>query len=89
MTDNTQRLYIALGTIADFGEGWAIVPFIEKPHYWHADGAVIIQGTRCHLYRSACGMRAGLLGSQDPIVPGNAPKCKRCERSVISRADIP
>lgn len=81
MTDDTPRGYIALGTIADFREGWAIVPFIEKPHYWHASGSVTVQGCVAQLYRSACGLHAGLI-SQKPIVPGNAPKCKRCERSM-------
>lgn len=76
------RGYIAMGTIPDFREGWAIVPFIEKPHYWQTDRAFPVQGSTAQLYRSACGLWAALLNTQKPIVSGNAPKCKRCQQSV-------
>lgn len=77
---------IALGTIKDFSEGWAIVPFVEKPHYWLACGTVPVQGSIATLYRSVCGLRAGLI-SQRPLVPGNFPKCKRCQRSVLANIE--
>lgn len=72
------RSYIAMGTIQDFSEGWAIVPFVEKPHYWTCQG-----GTDAYrIYESNCGLLRGLYMHQWPIVPGNFPKCKRCQRSV-------
>lgn len=73
--------FVALGTLPpDFREGWAIIPFIQKPHYWiveawSTDGDI-------HIYRSRCGVWASLEDAQNPLVPGNFPKCKRCERSM-------
>ena len=69
---------IALGTIKDFSEGWAIVPFVEKPHYWTCMGGI----DAYRVYESNCGLLRELHGTQQPIVPGNFPKCKRCQRSV-------
>ena len=76
----SEQAFIALGTINDFREGRAIIPFIQKPHYWIVEA----QDTTgdIHIYRSRCGQWASLEDAQSPIVPGNFHKCKRCQRSV-------
>lgn len=81
---NDEIGYLALGTLPDLREGWAIIPFVEKPHYWElegwSDGA-----DRISIYRSRCGVEAAITEPQKPIVPGNFPKCKKCA-AFASRA---
>lgn len=72
--------FVALGTLPGFHGGWAIVPFIQKPHYWIVEGWTTDGDIR--IYRSRCGLWASSDGAHNPIVPGNFPKCKRCERSM-------
>ncbi len=67
---------ISGGPIDRFREGWAIIPFVRKPHYWR----------RVELerrYTSACGLEIG------PTHPGVGPlepgvfmveRCKRCAK---------
>lgn len=81
----SRKGFVALGTLPDFREGWAIIPFVEKPHYWRDCGPIVSGGGR--LYKSSCGLRHGLPVKQKPVVPGNFPKCKRCERSMTETAE--
>lgn len=82
------RSHVSDGPIERFEKGWAIIPFIEKPHYWRTVNtgnlAAICKGQRVHFFRSLCGIEqeshpgAGLV----PLGPGNVPKCKRCSRKA-------
>jgi hypothetical protein len=72
---------ISGGPINQFREGWAIIPFIHKPHYWRR-----IQMQR--RFRSLCGIdhdTSGFLNDGrgfNPLAPGvfMVDRCKNCSR---------
>lgn len=82
------RSHVSGGPINSFIKGWAIIPFIQKPHYWRAIDtgkfAAVYKGQRVSFFRSLCGVEqqsypgAGLL----PLAPGNVPKCKKCNQKA-------
>lgn len=74
--------YLAIGIIENFKQGWAIIPFKQKPHYWQdvtaEYEATIYKGKRVRFYKSLCGVEATTHAGKGAIVTGNFPKCKRC-----------
>lgn len=67
--------------IAGFREGWAIIPFNRKPHYWKRIDLT-------HQYVALCGFeidQSGIIpGGQVQFAPGGFmdERCKRCERKA-------
>lgn len=65
--------------IPGFREGWAIIPFSRKPHYWHRDDLT-------HRYTALCGFQIDQTnyhpGGQVQFAPGNfmSERCRRCDR---------
>jgi hypothetical protein len=67
---------ISGGPIDRFREGWAIIPFITKPHYWKRRD---LERT----YDSLCGLNIGPTHpGVDPLTPGvfMVERCKHCVR---------
>lgn len=65
---------ISGGPIEQFREGWAIIPFIRKPHFWRRRDL-----TRTYL--SLCGISHGETHKGiKPLAPGvfMVDRCKRC-----------
>lgn len=69
--------------IAGFREGWAIIPFNRKPHYWKRKDLT-------HEFTALCGFQIDqtniLPGGQKQFAPGGFwnDRCKRCERRLQS-----
>lgn len=65
--------------IAGFREGWAIIPFSRKPHYWKRIDLT-------HEYTALCGFQIDQTnyhpGAQVQFDPGGFmdERCKRCDR---------
>lgn len=72
--------------IAGFREGWAIVPFSRKPHYWKRLDLT-------HEYTALCGFHIDQTnyhpGAQVQFAPGGfmAERCKRCEQRLPSTVE--
>lgn len=66
---------ISGGPIDRFREGWAIIPFIRKPHYWRR---VELQ----RLFVSLCGINRSPSRGIEPLSPGvfMVERCKRCSK---------
>ena len=67
----------------DFSDGWAILPFKGKPHWFTfvADGEWVLCGTLCG--RAYEGPATAQIGE-----PGNFPRCKRCIAALQRRVRI-
>jgi hypothetical protein len=66
---------ISGGPIEGFREGWAIIPFMEKPHYWK-------RRELQRVYDSKCGLTIGPTHEGvGPLAPGvfMVERCKRCK----------
>lgn len=67
--------------VAGFREGWAIIPFSRKPHYW-------MRIDLTHEYTALCGFQIDQTkyhpGAQVQFAPGNFmnERCKRCARKI-------
>lgn len=67
---------ISGGPIERFREGWAIIPFIDKPHFWK-------RRDLDRAYDSLCGLSIGPTHPGiSPLTPGvfMVARCKRCIR---------
>jgi hypothetical protein len=65
---------ISGGPIEQFREGWAIIPFVRKPHYWRRKELQ-------RVYVSRCGLTVGpTREGVGPLAPGvfMVERCKRC-----------
>lgn len=68
---------ISGGPIEQFREGWAIVPFVLKPHYWKREGLT-------RVYHALCGVSVGPTHpGVGPLAPGvfMIERCKRCAKA--------
>lgn len=71
------------GPIAKFREGWAIIPFVERPHFWRRH-----EMTR--RFKSLCGVVNDLNGAHpgiSPLAPGvfMEARCGTCKRINLRR----
>lgn len=70
--------------VPGFREGWAIIPFSRKPHYWERVDLT-------HQYTALCGFEIDQTnfhpGAQVQFGAGDfmAERCKRCERRASQR----
>lgn len=74
---------ISGGPITAFREGWAIIPFVDKPHFWRRQDL----GRK---FLSACGLTNDLTNARPgivPLEPGGfmATRCKRCSKARRGR----
>lgn len=76
------------GAIAGFREGWAIIPFSHKPHYWQRRDLT-------HEFTALCGFEIDQTnyhpGAQVQFAPGNFmnERCKRCARKASAEESRP
>jgi len=66
---------ISGGPIDRFREGWAIIPFIRKPHYWR-------RRELTKQFRSFCGIDVAPGRGVGPLAPGDfmVERCKHCAK---------
>lgn len=66
---------ISGGPIEKFREGWAILPFVRKPHYWK-------RRELTQRYSSLCGMAREVRQGIVPLEPGvfMIDRCRHCRR---------
>jgi hypothetical protein len=99
LTGKPDGNYLALGVLADFVSGWARLPFVGPAggptHFWVPPSprerrawtsGVGVDPTFTPLM-SLCGRQghyAPTLGTR-PLVPGNFPRCKHCQRRARLR----
>jgi|GEM_PF-4860843 len=87
MTTQQLENYTAFGAQDNFQEGWAIIPFNDKPHYYLDNTASTENKTGiefkpgCRFFVSLCGhAKAATHPGKPAVVPGNFPKCQHCLR---------
>lgn len=81
------------GPMESFREGWAIIPFVRKPHYWHRRELTTSYRSLCGLFqriptRNEMRSKGFVSASQQlPLEPGVfiADRCKRCDRKHQGR----
>lgn len=67
------------GAIDGFRDGWAILPFLHKPHYWRRQDL-------SHRYRALCGAEIDQTayhpGARKAFAPGEfmVERCQRCAK---------
>lgn len=66
--------------VDDFREGWAVIPFIHRPHFWRREGEE-------RLYVASCGVRNDLRGAHRGVHPlttdgRHGDTCQNCMRAV-------
>lgn len=80
------------GPIEGFKQGWAIIPFGHRPHYWQpmkneAFAATIYKGERVHYFRALCGVEAATYKGVPALAVGDYlnDRCKHCLRVTRKR----
>lgn len=67
--------------IANYRGGWAIIPFVRKPHYWVEvvlSVGIITKRGRLRAWRSLCGAQSQTNDAVPALDPDDVPRCKRC-----------
>jgi hypothetical protein len=77
---------ISGGPIQRFRQGWAIIPFVRKPHYWKRYEASRRFIALCGLVNNLDGARPGIT----PLEPGvfMEARCGNCKR-IHQRLETP
>ena len=76
------------GPIADFTDGWALIPFVgDRGHYWRditrglrKQGLIADESMR--VYRSLCGVTGSATPRSPALNVGNWPLCKHCTKKA-------
>lgn len=82
--------YLAIGVQEEFDGGWAIIPFARTPHYWRKAPSLgcteVSERGRIKYWESVCGRQTAVTNDRiGPLVVGNWPLCKLCQRSIKPR----
>lgn len=72
---------ISGGPVEQFREGWAIIPFIRKPHYWRRRDLTRRFLSLCGIDHDVSGFINGGRGI-NPLAPGvfMVERCKNCSK---------
>jgi hypothetical protein len=89
-TSDGREVYgVSGGPIERFREGWAIIPFVRKPHYWKRYEASRRFITLCGLVNNLDNSRPGIT----PLAPGvfmeaRCGNCKRMHQREMTRLSV-